>query len=129
MCPINDYSCIMNRVSEFLYKPIDVVEGLAVRKENFQEMMQDPMAKKMLKQIKFAYKCQIQEPLQIHRDQTACLFENRIDYVDISAFGAGYANEQKERLMKNSTDPKLEQTTEERMLSKIVGFKKRMADI
>jgi hypothetical protein len=35
ICPINDYSCIMNRVSEFLYKAIDYVEALSVRKDNF----------------------------------------------------------------------------------------------
>ena len=36
---INDYSCLYNKCSEFLYKPIDHVEGLAMRKENFNEVM------------------------------------------------------------------------------------------
>ena len=34
--PINDYSCIQNKVSEFLYKPVDYVEALAMRRENFE---------------------------------------------------------------------------------------------
>jgi len=37
---INDYSCLYNKCSEFLYKPIDTVEALAMRKENFNEVMQ-----------------------------------------------------------------------------------------
>lgn len=59
ICPINDYSCIMNRVSEFLYKPIDMVEALAVRKDNFKELLEHPMAKKMLPAIKVNYTYQI----------------------------------------------------------------------
>lgn len=35
------------------------------------------------------YKYTIQEPMHIHRDEVAGKFENRIDYVDISAYGVG----------------------------------------
>jgi len=36
---INDYSCLYNKCSEFLYQPIDTVEAMAMRKENFNEVM------------------------------------------------------------------------------------------
>ena len=32
---INDYSCLYDKSSEFLYRPIDIVEALAMRKYNF----------------------------------------------------------------------------------------------
>jgi hypothetical protein len=32
---INDYSCLFDKSSEFLYRPIDNVEALAMRKYNF----------------------------------------------------------------------------------------------
>ena len=40
--PINDYSCIYNKVSEFLYKPIDYVEALSMRREHFDSLMNNP---------------------------------------------------------------------------------------
>ena len=54
--PINDYSCLTNKCSEFLYKPIDYVEALAMRKENFNYIMQDPLAKKLKPEIARSYK-------------------------------------------------------------------------
>lgn len=54
--PINDYSCLTNKCSEFLYKPIDYVEALAMRKENFNLIMQNPLAKKMKPDIAKSYK-------------------------------------------------------------------------
>ena len=36
---INDYSSLYNKCSEFLYMPIDKVEAMAMRKENFNEVM------------------------------------------------------------------------------------------
>lgn len=37
--PINDYSCINNKCSEFLYQPIDKIEAYGIRKENFNEIL------------------------------------------------------------------------------------------
>ena len=38
--PINDYECIHNKCSEFLYKPIeDKIEALSMRRENFIRVM------------------------------------------------------------------------------------------
>ena len=32
---INDYSCLHNKCSEFLYMPVEFTEALAMRRENF----------------------------------------------------------------------------------------------
>jgi len=37
--PINDYSCLNNKYSEFLYTPIDNIEAYGIRKENFNELL------------------------------------------------------------------------------------------
>ena len=50
------------------------------------------MAKKLKPEIARTYKYSIQEPLHEHRDEMASKFENRIDYVDISAYGIGKVN-------------------------------------
>ena len=54
--PINDYSCLSNKSSEFLYKPIEYVEALAMRKYNFNCLMQDPVAKRIKQEIAKTYK-------------------------------------------------------------------------
>lgn len=36
---INDYSCLHNKCSEFLYRPVDTVEALAMRRFNFNHVM------------------------------------------------------------------------------------------
>lgn len=87
--PINDYSALNNKCSEFLYKPIEMVNALAMRKSNFTKIMKDQYAKKIIPDIAKNYKYTIQEPLHEHRDEMVCKFENRIDYVDISAYGVG----------------------------------------
>jgi len=57
--PINDYSCLSNKCSEFLYKPIEYVEALAMRKVNFNILMKDPLAKSMKPDIARSYKYNI----------------------------------------------------------------------
>jgi hypothetical protein len=54
-----------------------------MRKENFNELMNQPLAKKIRKKITLNYAEVIQEPLHEHREEMARNFENRIDYVDI----------------------------------------------
>ena len=54
--PINDYSCLFNKCSEFLYKPIDYVEALSIRKENFNDLMENPLARKIKQNITRSYK-------------------------------------------------------------------------
>ena len=103
--PINDYSCVYNKNSEFLYTPVEKVEAFAVRRENFNSLMSDLIGKKMKYFVheKFQrklkayitknYKDLIQEPLYEHRNETAGKYENRIDYVDMSAYGVGKVKE------------------------------------
>ena len=41
---INDYSCLKNKCSEFLYQPINKVEALSIDKHFFSEIMEkEPM--------------------------------------------------------------------------------------
>mmetsp|Transcript_37524 Transcript_37524/g.57481 ORF Transcript_37524/g.57481 Transcript_37524/m.57481 type:complete len:550 (+) Transcript_37524:1340-2989(+) len=86
---INDYSSLYNKCSEFLYTPIDKVEALAMRKENYNEVMADSYGQKLKQDIARKYKIKIQEPLYEHRNDKAKQFQNRIDYVDIKAYGIG----------------------------------------
>jgi len=32
---VGDFACLYNKVSEFLYKPQDILEGYSIKKENF----------------------------------------------------------------------------------------------
>ena len=41
---INDYSCLHNKCSEFLYTALEPTEALAVRRENFNNAMEDEMS-------------------------------------------------------------------------------------
>ena len=53
---INDYSCLYNKCSEFLYQPIDHVEAFGIRRENFNRVMQSKEGKQMKNSIAFDYK-------------------------------------------------------------------------
>lgn len=87
---VNEYALMHDRVSEFLYKPIiEHVEGLAMRRAEFREMIEDPYWKKFLPQWDRHYKKRIQNVVTEHRDETSQKFKNRIDYVDLGAFGVG----------------------------------------
>jgi len=93
---INDYSCLQDKCSEFLYKPVDRVEALAMRKENFNEVMRENEGKKLKKQIARNYKYIIQEPMYEHREEMVSRFQNRIDYINIQAYGIGLVNVDKQ---------------------------------
>ena len=38
---INDYSCLYDKCSEFLYRALDFVQAFAIRKQYFNEVMKD----------------------------------------------------------------------------------------
>lgn len=138
--PINDYSCLYNKCSEFLYKPIDYVEALAIRKENFNTLMEDPMAKRIKSNITRSYKYVIQEPMHEHRDEMASKFENRIDYVDISAYGIGKIKvhnqiKKEKKLLDNDIDGVEEETMHNasnpnaRIFKKVAQFESKVTSI
>ena len=66
---INDYSCLHGKCSEFLYMPVDITEALAMRRGNFNEVMEDPVAKKLIPVIARIYKYVVQKPVHEHRDE------------------------------------------------------------
>jgi hypothetical protein len=53
--PINDYSCLNNKNSEFLYTPMDKIEAFGIRKEHFNVLMNYPIAAKIRKKIATNY--------------------------------------------------------------------------
>jgi predicted RNA-binding protein with PUA domain len=87
--PINDYSCLHNKGSEFLYTPIENCVAYGIRKEFFNELLENPIAKRIKKKITQNYAELIQQTIHEHREEMAKNFENRIDYVDIKAYGVG----------------------------------------
>ena len=87
---INDYALLVGKVSEFAYDPIiEHVEGLALRRVNFNELLEASYWKRLRDQWKQAYKRKIQAPLHEHREETVERFHNRLDQVDVRAFGVG----------------------------------------
>lgn len=83
---IGAYSSMTNKVSEFMYKPIEVVYGFAIKKENFMEVMQCQVGEGMQDKLK-SYQNKIRKVVSQHRDVEARKFKTKIDYVDLSAFG------------------------------------------
>ena len=53
---INDYQCMYNKCSEFLYHPIEIVESFAMRKFRFKELLKLKPAKHMRGEIILNYK-------------------------------------------------------------------------
>lgn len=86
---IGDFSCLNNKVSEFLYKASETVTGFAIKKEKFTMIMRQSLAKQLISKIKHNYINKIREPVVSHREIEARKFQTRIDYVDLSAFGVG----------------------------------------
>lgn len=94
---INEYALIQNKVSEFIYQPIiEHVHGLALRREKFNDLMQVSFWKKFTPLWTKIYEKKIQRIMHEHREDMAEKFQNRIDYVDLSAFGVGFNNDNKE---------------------------------
>lgn len=63
VCPINDYSAIHDRCSEFLYSPVDNIDALSMRREHFQKLMKNNQAKDIVDNIKDNYKTMLQKPI------------------------------------------------------------------
>lgn len=85
---VNDYAIIHNKVSEFLYQPlIDDVEGLIIDRSNMLKILQENFWKRFLPQWTRTYERKIQSIVVEHRREMALKFKNRIDYVDLGAFG------------------------------------------
>ena len=76
---------------------------MAIRKENFNEIMQEKYGQKLKMDIARNYKYVIQEPLHEHRNEMARRFQNRIDYVNIKAYGIGKVDVSKKGLSRKMT--------------------------
>ena len=89
---VNDYAMLRDRMSEFIYRPIiESVEGLCMRRENWSTIFKLPFFNKIYaRRWCDKYLETIKKPLDDHRSLTAERFQNRQDYVEISAFGVDY---------------------------------------
>lgn len=83
---IGAFPCMTNKVSEFIYKPMEIIHGFAIKKENFVEILQDRVGERLQEKIK-AYYNKLRRIVRANRDIEARKFKTRIDYVDLSAFG------------------------------------------
>ena len=48
---IGGYYCLYNKVSEFLYKAADKIQGFSIKKENFVQCMQSKLGKNLIPKI------------------------------------------------------------------------------
>lgn len=91
---VNDYAIIKNKVSEFLYQPIiENVDGYAIKRSVFQQLLEDPWWKRFVPLWVKTYQRKIQNIVLNHRLDMTNKFKNRIDYVDLGAFGVETEND------------------------------------
>ena len=65
---IGDFSLIHGKVSEFLYKAYDTVQAYAIRKENFEQIINDKIGKCLVPKMCRMYLKKIRKPILLHRD-------------------------------------------------------------
>lgn len=71
---VGDFSCLNNKVSEFLYKASENVTGFAIKKHNFTQMMKTSLGKELVPKIKANYINQIRKPVVQQREIEARKF-------------------------------------------------------
>lgn len=52
---IGDFSCMLNKVSEFLYRPSEDIMGFAIKKGKFKKLLDDPVGKNLKPIIRSRY--------------------------------------------------------------------------
>jgi len=53
---INDYACMFNKIAEFHYLALDQVEGYAIRKEHFKELLAGEVGEKYMESVSSMYR-------------------------------------------------------------------------
>lgn len=84
---------LRNKVSEFAYQTIlsEPVDGLIMRKADWDKMFQITFFKNNYSKAWCCYYLKsIKRPVEEHRVQMSELFKQRVDYVDMSAFGVDF---------------------------------------
>ena len=94
---IGAYCCLKNKVSEFLFRPLENVQGLAIRKKFFLDLITEHVGKRLKENFELHYLHDIRRPCYKHREQTAWKSQNRIDYVSLHAFGVDVETNDEER--------------------------------
>ncbi len=93
---VGDFSLIHNKVSEFVYKPAEKIQGFAIKRANFISLIEKSYGKDLQTVIKKNYLENIRKPVCAHREIEARKFTNRMDFVDLTAFGVGVNFEDKD---------------------------------
>ena len=98
--------------------------------------MKDPQAKLLKIEIARNYKYTLQEPLHEHRNEMASKFQNRIDYVNISAYGIGKVKvggqtEEEDEAGEDEDEQAIanQNNQESRIIEKIKQFEKKTNNI
>lgn len=78
-----------NKVSEFLYKAVDKATGFGIKKGNFMKCMNSKIGKYLVPQLKSEYNRKIRDILVAHREIEAKKMNNRMDHIDLQAYGVG----------------------------------------
>lgn len=84
---IGDFSCLYNKVSEFMYQAHENIYGFAMSKKNFLKIMNHRIGKQQINNIKHMYVNNIRNLVNDHRLIQSKKFKSRSDYVDLSVFG------------------------------------------
>lgn len=80
---------IHNKVSEFVYKPAEKIQGFAIKRANFINLIEKNYGRDLQVVIIKNYLENIRKPVCAHREIEARKFTNRMDFVDLTAFGVG----------------------------------------
>lgn len=80
---------IHNKVSEFCYKPAEKIQGFAIKRANFLKLIKKSYGKDLQVVIINNYLENINRPVCAQREIEARKFTNRMDFVDLTAFGVG----------------------------------------
>ena len=59
---IGDFACLHNKVSEFLYKPHEVITGFAIKKQKFMQIVDDKVGQNLTRKICRNYIQNIRNP-------------------------------------------------------------------
>lgn len=98
---VGAFPCMTNKVSEFMYKPMEIIQGFAIKKHNFNEILQNKVGHGMKAKFQ-SYYSKLRQIVYAHRELEARKFKTRIDYVDLSAYGVNVNYEDTDYHMEDS---------------------------
>jgi hypothetical protein len=101
---IGDFSCIQNKVSEFLYESHEYTCGFAIKRNAFITIMNSNTGKKLQQKVQNKYVYEIRNVVNQHRLIMGKKFKSRIDYVDLTVFGVNHKFDDKDIFAEKSNE-------------------------